>query len=114
MAVFRFTPAPEFWADVRITVPGSDEPGTLRLKFRHLGREALADWIAKPTKAGVDSDAAYLGEVVVGWEGVQDDEGRDVPFGQAAFGRMLDAYPAAGREVFAAYVTALTESRAKN
>lgn len=114
MTAFRFVPAPEFFGDVRITVPGEAESAVLRLKFKHLGREALAAWIAKPNKDGVESDAAYLGQVVIGWEGVKDHEDRDVPFGQAAFATMLDAYPTAGREVFAAYVSALTESRAKN
>ena len=114
MTAFRFVPAPEFFGDVRITVPGESEAAVLRLKFKHLGREALQAWIEKPTKQGVNSDAAYLGEVVIGWDGVKDEESREVPFGQAAFEAMLDAYPAAGREIFAAYITALTESRAKN
>jgi Phage tail assembly chaperone len=114
MVMFRFNPAPEFFADVRVTVPGSADPATLRLKFRHLGREALSAWIAKPSKQSVVNDAEYLGEVVTGWEAVKDDQDRDVPFGQAALASLLDAYPAAGREIFAAYVSALTESRAKN
>lgn len=114
MVTFHFVPAPEFFGDVSVTVPGSQALATLRLKFKHLGREALAEWVAKPGRDGVANDAEYLGAVVVGWEGVKDDQDRDVPFGQAALASLLDAYPASGREIFAAYVSALTESRAKN
>lgn len=114
MTVFRFDPAPEFAADVQVTVPGAEAPAVIRLRFKHLGRAALDAWVSKPTREGVTDDAAYLGEVVIGWEAVRDGEGRDVLFGQAALASLLDSYPTAGREIFAAYVKALTESRAKN
>lgn len=109
--MLKISPAPTFEFDAQISVPGSDQPGTIRLTARHKGRAALAAWIES---AGGRKDAEFLGSVLAGWSGVLDEHGAEVPYSERALGDMLDAYPACGRELFEQYLAALTESRRKN
>ena len=109
--MFRINPAPTFDASVRLTVPGQDAPAVLQLTFAHMGRKAAADWIER---AKGRSDADVIGEVVRDWKDVQDDAGAPVPYSREALAALLDAHPAAGMELFDAYLAALSESRAKN
>jgi hypothetical protein len=111
MALLRINPAPTFTAPVRITVPGQDEPATIQFTFAHRGKKDLRDWVAR---AADRADPEFLGEVVRGWSGVLDRDDADVPFTPEAFARLLDAYPAAGTEIFQAYMGAFHEARAKN
>lgn len=114
--MFKLCPAPTFAAPVNLTVPGESEPGVVVFTFKHMGREALAEWMARPSQMDGKpvTDVEYLGQVIAGWSGVSDDAGQPAPCTPQALDALLDAYPASGREIFAAYVKALTESRAKN
>lgn len=135
--MFKLIPNPTFDAPVAITVPGAETPATLAVTWRHKGRKALAEWLrgagpgagagagatvgadAAPTDGATaaqpgTSDAAWLGQVIAGWAGPQDEAGAPVAYTPGALGALLDAYPAAGGELLAVYLRALTESRAKN
>jgi hypothetical protein len=109
--MFRIEPNPTFDAEVRITVPGSAEPALLAVTFRHRGRRELKAWIDRAKDAA--SDTAYLGEVIASWRGVEDADGRALPYSAEALARLLDAYPASGGELFDAYLDALTRAREK-
>ena len=109
--MFKLVPSPESTVDVPITRPGEDKPGTLRLRFRHKSRKEYKAWL--DTAAGRD-DSGYLLDVVVGWEGVEDAEGKPVPFTPEAFASLVDQFPAAGIDIFKAYGKALHESRTGN
>jgi hypothetical protein len=109
--MFKLAPCPEFTADVPTTRPGEDKPGTLRLRFRHKSRQEYRDWLAKHS----DSDVVDgLLEAVCGWDGVEDDEGNQVPFSREAFARLLDLFPASAIDILKAYGRALHESRTGN
>lgn len=111
MALLRITPAPTFVAPVKLTVPGLAEPAVVQFTFAHMGKKALREWVARSTDRG---DPEFLGEVVRGWSGVIGPDDGDLPFTLEAFARLLDAYPAAGGEIFTAYMSAFHEARAKN
>jgi hypothetical protein len=109
--MFKINPSPTFKAFVSLTVPGQEAPGAVSFTFRHQGRAALDTWI----KAASDkTDAALLGAVISGWEGVSDQDDLPLAYSADNLGLLLDAYPAAGGEIFMGYLKALTESRAKN
>lgn len=116
--LLRIVPKPTFTAEVNITVPGEEKPATIELVFKHQGRQALRAWVDAGRTPGPDgsppSDAQWLGQVVAGWAGPVDAAGQPVPFTPAALASVLDAYPAAAREIYNAYLAALSESRAKN
>jgi hypothetical protein len=114
--MFQLNPNPTFPFVAQITVPGG-EAQPLALIGQHKGRAALQEWIELPklraeTGAPV-MDAEYLGQVLDGWQ-VSTSDGVAVPYSVEALQVLLDGYPAAAGEIFAAYLRALTESRAKN
>lgn len=109
--MFKINPAPTFEFDAQITVPGQEQAASVRFTARHKGRDELAAWIEG---AAGRTDRDFLGAVLQGWAGVLGDDGEAVPFSADNLGRMLNAYPACGRELYEQYVAALTESRRKN
>lgn len=111
--MFKLQPAPTFKFRVSIAKPGSEEPETLKLLGRHKGQEELRAW-GDRAKEMEGKDAAFLLEVVEGWEDVCDAEGKAVKFSAEAFGALLDAYPGSGLQVFQAYVRELSAGRTKN
>jgi hypothetical protein len=109
--MFKLNANPEFTADVQITRPGEPKPGTIRFRFRHMGRTAFKAWVET---AGGRDDPDYLLDAVAGWEGVTDASGQPVEFSREALAQLLDAFPAAGQDIFVAYGKALHESRTGN
>lgn len=116
--MFKLIPNPTFTVDVNLSVPDGASTGTVKMTFRHQRRKALDAWIRMPQEAAEKGaellDVDYLGNQIVSWEGVQDEDGTPVEFTKQTFAGFLDSYPAAGREIFEVYVKSLTESRAKN
>ena len=108
--MFKLNPAPTFKATVRITVPGGDAL-PVEFEFRHKTRTGLAAW--QDGIAG-KADRDLVPEFVVGWSGVINETGDQEPYSVDAFVKLCENYPAAALEVFAGYIKALTESRAKN
>ena len=107
--MFRLQPNPTFTAEVKISTPQGVVP--LKLEFKHMGKKALGEW----TEASKGKpDIEVLGPVVSGWSDVFDCNGEPVPFSHDALAQLLGDYSPAAREIFMAYVLALTESRSKN
>lgn len=111
---FRLVPAPTFEALVPVLVPGATGPAMLRMVFRHKGRRDLEAWMAAAIQGAGGSDAEWLAKVISGWSGVSDLAGADVPYTSEALAALLDAYPAAGRQIYETYLEALTGERRKN
>lgn len=109
--MFKLDPCPEFTAEVQLTRPGEAKPGTLRLRFRHKTRKQFKAWMAS---AAGREDPDYLLDVLLGWEGMADADGKPIEFSREALEQLLDAFPAAGQEIFVAYGRELHESRAGN
>ncbi|MBP6772717.1 MAG: hypothetical protein KA154_06920 [Gemmatimonadaceae bacterium] len=103
--MFRIEPSPLFWTAVRLTVPGEPAPAQVELQFAHKSVSDLREWVDRVRES---NDRSTVAEVVRDWRGF------DAEFSPDVLARMLQNYPAAGLEIFDQYVTALTESRAKN
>jgi hypothetical protein len=111
-AMFKLIPNPTFTCDVNLSVPGTTVPAKIRLTFRHKTSRQLAAWTAE---AGAHSDdASYLDQVIESWMGVEGEGGALVAYSREALAQLLDAYPAAGAELFMAYRRQLQDARAKN
>ena len=108
--MFKLNAAPTFKSPVRITVPGGD-PLPIEFEFKHKTRTGLAEWQANMQGK---TDRELVPEFIVGWSGVIGDTGDAVPWSIDAFVTLTENYPAAPMEVYAGYIKALTESRAKN
>lgn len=109
-ALFRINPKPTFKAVVSLSLPGGDS-AAIEFEFRHKPRKELKSWV-EATVGRSDLDA--LAEVVAGWSGVADESGALVRYSVDALDQLLDNYPAASKEIYAAYLRELTEARAKN
>lgn len=66
----------------------------------------------EPIEAGI-SDQSIADEVLVGWAGVVDADGEDVPFTNAAKQELLNV-PAVAAAIIVAYFDSLTGQKAKN
>jgi len=108
---FKLTPDPRFFAPVKLTVPGQPEPVELDLEFKYLpADEYEAWWEARKDAPLRDS----LAELVLGWSGVVDGNGKAVEFSASAFAALLNNYPASGVELIRQYAALNAGSRLKN
>lgn len=103
--MFKLQPNPTFKARVELSIPGEATPASIEVEFRHLSKSAMRDYFAT-LAARTDADA--LGEIVVGWSGV------DAPFDRGALATLVDNYPAAAGELFEAFRREAIEGRRKN
>ena len=103
--MFTLQPNPTFKADVDITIPGS-KPAKIGIEFKHLKRSERDAFVGRARDGADDRD--LLGEVVVGWTGV------DQPYSRDALATLLENYPGAGLDIFMAFIKAHGSAAAKN
>jgi hypothetical protein len=103
--MLKLTPKPTFEADVKLTVPGQAEPGTITVTWKYMPKKALLDFFE--AKKGAD-DAEALHELIAGWKGI------DAEYNADNLKALLDNYPAAALELMTAYQKQVFESRVKN
>jgi hypothetical protein len=112
MTALRLVPAATFAASVKLTVPGERAPAVMTLVFAHKSKRELQAWVKNSADR---SDADFLGDVVRGWKvGPVDEHGEPVPYSADALAALLDAYPAAGDEIYHGYMAAYREAKAGN
>ncbi|MEY2688238.1 MAG: hypothetical protein RL375_2436 [Pseudomonadota bacterium] len=87
---------------------GAAEAFDFRVTARRLDPEALQSQLAESSRRIED----FLADVIVGWQGVVDAEGTDVPFSPAALSQLLKI-PGLAVLIFKGYV-AETAAKEKN
>lgn len=107
--MFDFDPSPTFSAPVDLSAPGDSEPWKVPFTFRHKGKRQLAEWVASWSGR---PDDEILAEVIEAWEVKR--KGVLVSYNRTALSELLDAYPAAAKEIRDAYLRELMESKRKN
>lgn len=107
--MLKITPDPTFKADVEITVPGQDKPGTIPLTFKYRGRDEFKEFMdgMKSEDGKGKTVAEALPEFVEGW-------GLKEKFTNENIKIFLNNYPAAYGEIFTKYSELLLVSRLKN
>lgn len=98
-------PNPTFDAQVKLTVPGATSPATVGITFKYQTKSELEAWLAEIASK---PDADVLTDIVLGWSEIA------APFTPENLGKLLDKYPASGRELLDSYFKNLVESRVKN
>lgn len=99
-----------FWP-VKIKVPidgGQFADASFDCKFKLLDQARLVE----VAMSGIGDDA-FLREVMVDWKGVQDEQGRELPFSETARDAMI-GIPYARDAIVLAYNEAISGSRRKN
>ncbi len=105
--MFKLTANPTFKSQVHISIPGQDKPGVIMVTFKHQSKEQLKAFY-DGLRNSDDDDLTHLMKIISGWDGV------DTPFSEEALDALLNQFPAAARELFAAYSAELLESKRKN
>ena len=103
--MFKLQPNPTFKAPVLLSVPGEDKPKEIVVEFRHQTGKQLKAYF-EHIKGKTDAEAVV--DLIVGWGGV------DKAYSAEALDELLDNYPVAAGEIFAAYRESALESRRKN
>jgi hypothetical protein len=111
------------WKDIRITVAtdGGRMVETLDIEFRRLTQSRINEIVrqARAAERGrgdddeqiEDQDAAR--EIVAGWANVKDDNGKEIPFSEAALAQLLEIPTVAG-QIVKAWFESLKEGKRKN
>jgi len=81
-------------------------------EFRRLSQSRIRE-MGQQIEAGETTDADLATEVLVGWSGITDDSGKDVPFSQAALQQLLDV-PMLATAIITAYFSSLQGAKRKN
>jgi hypothetical protein len=108
--MIRLIPNPTFKARVRFTVPGAED-AIVDFEFRHKSPTALAAWWESMQDKSL---ASALAGIIVGWSGVIDEHGDEVPLTEDALAAFVAAHAPRAHELMGAYLRELTESRQKN
>jgi hypothetical protein len=111
--MLKLNPDPQFKADVKITVPGQVDLGTINLTFKYRNRKDLIALWKKNETADSEADVTkeqldIFKKIVVGWDGI------DGEFNAKNVELFVNNYPAATNEIIAAYASLCLESRVKN
>lgn len=85
---------------------GHFETETFDAIFKRVGR-------AEFTKLADKGDIDLVERVLEGWEGIKDEEGKDIPFTKASLKDMLDD-PYFARAIIKSYLESLEGAKAKN
>ncbi|MCK7458501.1 hypothetical protein [Idiomarina aminovorans] len=72
-------------ATVSVSVPGHKKPQEFTAKFQVMKHEDYRERTEKRS-----DDLELLKDVVIGWDGVEDESGNDVPFSEAALVEMCE------------------------
>jgi len=91
---------------------GRHERQTFDGEFKRLSQSRITE-IGEQIKAEEITDSALAAEVLIGWSGVTDDSGKDVPFSQSALQQLLDV-PMLAAAITLAYFESLQGAKRKN
>lgn len=89
--MFKIAQNPTYQWPVTVHIPqdgGKFMKATFTAEFRALAQERIDAVIAEAR--GGDSDADLMSECLIGWSGVADADGTDLPYSDEAKARLLD------------------------
>ncbi len=97
---------------VEISVPidgGVHEKQVLDVKFKRLPQSKIQELLSNEES----SDNKFCKEIIVGWKGVCDESGNEIPFSNEALDNLLD-FPQLAKKIVVTYLSSLSESKLKN
>jgi hypothetical protein len=114
--MIRLGASDRFWYPVKVEMIGEDgvrRTHEFRAQFRRYSRSDF-ERVMEAVRKGELSDLELAREVLLGWEGVQDEDGSELAFSASARERLLDLWPVLPG-VIGAFVEAHSpEGRRKN
>lgn len=113
--MFKIAVNPTYTAPVKVDIPtdnGKTIPRVFEATFKRLTQTEL-DNIAERLQAKELTDDQLINEVMVGWGGVADEDGKPLEFNPANLATLLDVYPVRPTIVSTFYAT-INGARRKN
>lgn len=113
--MFKITQKPTYFWPVKVRLPadgGQFDEQTFDAQFRRLP-QAEIDAMRADVLAGNASDIPLARRLLVGWKGVQDADGQDVPFSETLRDQVLDI-PGVATAVVVSFVDSLSGARRGN
>lgn len=102
---------------------GKRQKQTFDAEFKRLPQsriaeiQATAQKLVKANQAGQDiegiNDVSVADEILVGWSGIVDEEGQDVPFSEGVKAQLLEV-PLLAAALIQSYFESLTDQKIKN
>lgn len=112
------TPQFKTRVDVEIlTMTGTPEKQSFNAVFKGMDRaeyKALMDSAEEASKAGQDGDALIASKVLLGWEGVEDEQGVAMPFTPENVATVWNKMPGARLATVRTFILAITGARTGN
>ncbi len=108
---FRLAQKPTYEVAVTVTFPvdgGRVEKHQFHARFKRLSQTQI-----EATLAEKPSDRELLRDVLVGWRGVQDEDGKELDFTDEAREQVLDVYPMQPT-LARAFLDSVLQAREKN
>jgi hypothetical protein len=112
---FRIQLPPTYEAEVTVAYPvegGRVHKAKFFAVFRRLAQAELEALMADVAAKTV-TDRDVLGRVLVGWRGVEDEDGRELPFNDATRDQLLALHPAQP-SIARAFFESISGAREKN
>lgn len=81
-------------------------------QFKRLSQSEIES-LMRRVNSGETGDGALLAEVLLGWKGVQDEDGAELPFSEGNREKLLNVYPVRPA-VVAAFFDSIRTGREKN
>lgn len=91
---------------------GRHERQTFDGEFKRLPQSRIRE-LGKQIEANEITDVEMASEVMVGWKGITDDNGKELPFSQKALEQLMEV-PLLATQVVAAYFSSLAGAKRKN
>ena len=115
MAFVISKPATFFWpVKVELAVDnGKYEKQSFDAEFKRLPQSKIEEIVGKIRSEEITSDVLLARDLIVGWRGVLDDQGNEVPFSEAMKDQLLDV-PTVASSIVSAFFEATTKAKLKN
>lgn len=113
--MFKIAQSPDYFWPVAFTYPGENgkvEKANFDARFKRISQSRIAE-IQNQIKEGSFDEGSILKEIVVGWRGVVDDAGEEIPFSITALDKLLDV-PMLGTHIAEAFMASLSGAQRKN
>jgi hypothetical protein len=113
--VFKLAQSNDYFWPVSISYPaenGRTEKATFDAKFRRISQSRI-DEIQKAARSDELRDGDLIKEVLIGWKGVVDDSGEEIPFSESARDQLLNV-PMMSYQIAVSFMGSLTGAQRKN
>lgn len=113
--MFKLDASDSFWYPVTVEIAGDGGKfikSTFDAQLKRLARSEVVE-IMRQIGAGETTDLQVASTILLGWRGICDRDGNEIPFSESARDRLLDVHPVCPA-VITAWAESLRGGKAKN